>query len=129
MESKGSIFRGWIASLSDGQTAFEGQEVAGEASPWQQLKKICDERDDLHVTQIRLQIDGITLIGVPKADGYCQCWEQHRFPMNPNKIIVLRGIGSVLDDKVYLTWIDTHSGNIKQEVRDYKSMDVHCIMK
>lgn len=128
MESKGTVFRGWIASLSNGETAFELTEVAGEASSWQQLKKICDDNSDLYVTQIRLQLDSLTFVGIPKADGYCQCWEQHRFPMNPNKTIVMRGIGSVLDDKVYLTWID-NSGNVKQEIRDYKSMDAHCIMK
>lgn len=128
MESKGVVFRGWIASLSNGETAFEGSEVPGEASPWQQLKKMCDE-SDLYVTQIRLQLDGLTFVGIPKADGYCQCWEQHRSVLNPEKpATIMRGIGSVLDDKVYLTWVD-NSGNIKQEIRDYKSMDVHCIMK
>jgi len=127
MESKGT-FRGWIASLSNGETAFEGMEIAGELSPWQTLVKKCKD-EGLYVTQIRLQLDGLTFIGIPNADGYCQCWEQHRSVFNPNKPpILMRGIGSVLGDSIYLTWID-NSGNIRQEIRDYKSMDVHCIMK
>lgn len=127
MESRGT-FRGWIASLSNGETAFEGQELAGESSPWQQLVKKCKD-EDIYVTQIRLQLDGLTFIGISDADGYCQCWEQQRSVMNPTKPpVIMRGIGSVIDGKVYLTWVD-QSGNIRQDIRDYKSMDVHCIMK
>lgn len=127
MESKG-LFRGWIASLSNGETVFEGQEVTGEQSPWQKLRTRC-QAEGLYVTQIRLQLDGLTFVGIPNSDGYCQCWEQSRSMFNPKQPPkLMRGIGSLVGDVLYLTWVD-NDGNIRQEIRDYKSMDVHCIVK
>lgn len=121
-------FSGWIASLSNGETVFESKEVAGEPSPWQRLKQRCEE-ENLNLTQIRLQLSGLTFIGIPDADGYCQCWRQHKSVFNPNKPpVMMRGIGSVIGDKIYLTWVDGY-GNIRQEIEDYESMKIHCIMK
>lgn len=121
-------FSGWIASLSNGETVFETKEVEGELSPWQSLKQRCKE-ENLNITQLRLQLSGLTFIGIPNADGYAQCWKHYQSVFNPDKPpTVMRGIGSVIGDKVYLTWVDNY-GNIRQEVEDYKNVEIHCIMK
>jgi len=46
-------FRGWIASLSNGETVFETEESIEGMSAWQYLRKRCAD-EGLYVTQIRL---------------------------------------------------------------------------
>lgn len=121
-------FQGWIASLSNGETVFESPSTSGEISAWQKLRARC-EKEGISVTQIRLQLGGLTFIGANNADGYCQCWEQHLNLFDKTKPpLLFRGIGSVIEEHVFITWVDS-SGNIKQEIRTLESMAVHCVLK
>jgi hypothetical protein len=124
-------FRGWIASLSNGETIFEAQSEPGERSAWQQLRNRCAD-EGLHLTQLRLQLNGVTLIGVSAAEGYCQAW-QSEFEVFYKTHVQRRGLGSMQDGHLFMTWID-NSGNIKQDVFDMQTeegqnMLAHCITK
>lgn len=123
---KNQPFRGWIASLSNGETIFETEQSIEGMSSWQYLKKRCAE-EKLHLTQIRLQLGGLTFIGVSDSEGYCQFWDYTK-DLFSKKETHARGIGSVIGDKVFCTLVDEY-GNIKQEIRTYKNMDVHCILR
>lgn len=113
-------FRGWIASLSNGETIFEGM------SSWQDLIIRC-ANEGLYLTQIRLQLGGLTFIGISDSNGYCQFTDVFR-SLYTGKESRSRGIGSVINDKVYVVIIDEY-GNIKQEIRELESMKLHCIMR
>lgn len=119
-------FRGWIASLSNGETVFETESPIEGMSSWQYLRKRCAD-ENLHLTQIRLQLDGLTFIGISDSEGYCQFWDYTR-DLFSGKETRTRGIGSVIGDDVYVLTVDIY-GNIKQGVRKFKDLDVHCIMK
>jgi hypothetical protein len=121
--------QGWVANLNNGETVFEGQYVPGERTPWGKLRQRC-ELEGLWITQIQLQIDGKTWVGIGKADGYC--WfrdvrigglvggnysEKHH-----------AGIGSVVGDTVYCTVIDAN-GQSQQSARPLASMRLHCVLR
>jgi len=119
-------FRGWIASLSNGETVFEAEEPVEGMSAWQYLRKRCAD-EGLYVTQIRLQLGGLTFIGISDSDGYCQFWDYTRDAFS-RKETRARGIGSVVGDKVFCTTVDNY-GNIKQSIRDYNEFKLHCILR
>jgi hypothetical protein len=97
--------QGWIADLSDGQTAIEGPTKPGDATAWQQLLKHCRE-NNIEITHLRLQRHNVTLHGMsPKmCDGYFQAYEVEQLVYR-NIMVYKQGIGSVKDGLVYINWI------------------------
>lgn len=115
--------QGWIASLSNGETIFETEPMPGQLSAWQALlRRLKDE--GLSITQIRLQLDGLTLIGIPGARAYMQASEMRKSVKSPN-VVYYRGIGSVIGDQVVLMWINPE-GDIWQEIRPLDIVRLHC---
>lgn len=121
--------QGWVASLSNGETVFEGEQVPGERTPWGKLIERCEE-EGLWVTQLQLQIDGKSWMGIKKADGYC--WFRDATfsgivagTMNQKNYA---GIGSVIGEVVYCTVVDDQLQS-RQETRPLASMRAHCVLK
>jgi hypothetical protein len=122
--NKAPKFSGWIASLSDGTTHFEQPPAEGQRSSWQRLLKMLRETDGLEMTMLRLQHNGITVMAMPQkmCDGYFQARElQKKFFRSMGQLQEkerhLQGVGSVVGDQIFISWIDLESGNVYQEIR------------
>jgi len=120
---------GWVANLSNGETAFESAQVPGERTPWGKLNERCAE-EGLWVTQIQLQIEGKTWVGISNADGYC--WFRDVSVDGLMSGVQNRrehaGIGSIIGNVVYCTVIDSNLQS-KQSTRPLASMRAHCVLK
>ena len=120
-------FRGWIASLSDGNNAFEGTPRVGETSAWQQLLAYL-RTNEIKVTMMRLQRGGKTVYAMPSkmCQGYYHAYEA-RYEVNGKKQTMRQGIGSVVGDQVFINWLDD-SGNVWQEVRPLEGERIHTTL-
>lgn len=120
---------GWIASLSDGSTVFESKPVLGERTPWQKLLDRCRKDESLSITMIRLQYGPITIMAMPQkmCDGYFQAREaEHIYYRNVN--VSRHGIGSVVGDQVFITWLEFTKDSqvyIRHDVRPLDTCRVH----
>lgn len=99
---------GYVASLSNGETIFE-QECS-----WNELVYRC-ETDNIKITQLRLQVFGVTMVTPKDAQGYKIERKTILTKKLKEKLVV--GIGVLVDNKVYLSWID-ESRNILLEIAD-----------
>jgi len=122
MESR---HEGWIASLSNGETIFEHEAQQGEISAWQQLLRYL-KATGTRITMIRLQHGRETIVAVPNADGYVQCYQIHKsvFTGREHRF---HGIGSVFGDKVFITWMNA-MGEVLQGVEPLEKFHVHSTM-
>jgi len=120
-------FTGWSASLSNGETAFEGTPQPNQPTPWKQLLSMCKERG-IEITRLRLFRGKVRVMSMPPkmCQGYFQAYEQAKSIFTGNTSMK-QGIGSVVDDKVYITWVDD-DGNVWQDVRPLSECLVHCTL-
>jgi hypothetical protein len=124
--------QGWIASLSDGETVFQTENVLGERSAWGKLVDKCAE-EGLWVTQMQLQINSRTIVGIKNAAGYCHFMDVRvdglrqvgGTPMKETRHV---GIGSVVGNNVYCTLVN-EQGQSWQDSRPLASMRAHCILR
>ncbi len=115
----------WLASLSDGRNIIETPPQPGQLSPWQAL--LAELRESgVRMTQLRLQVNGVTVVGARGADGYLQCTEV-RINLQTREQTVVCGIGSVFGEQVFLTWVD-EDHNIWQDVRPLADLVVHSTL-
>jgi len=113
---------GWIASLSNGETAFETPPVPGQISSWQSLLRRL-QQEHIGITQMRLQKNGTTVIAVPKADGYVHAYEYSKAVFSGREMQI-QGIGSVFGDVVFMTWMND-TGQVWQDIRELSVLRVH----
>jgi len=125
---EGPVHRGWIASLSTGETVLETPDVPGEKSAWQKLCAWCYE-NKVHLTQLRLQLGTVNLIGLSQkqAQGYCQLWSVQRNLITGQQLLS-RGLGSVVGDQVYIIWV-AQDGQTSLEIVPLPDMRMHCILR
>lgn len=120
---------GWIASLKSGETVFERSVARGELSAWQQLLQRCRAGDE--ITRLQLQRGGTTVLSLRRrtrnegngADGYFAGYEA-RISNNSHRQTTVQGIGSVVGDLVFITWV-YDSGQVEQDVRPLGPLYVH----
>lgn len=124
----------WIANLSNGETVVEKAPVAGQETSWQQLLKRC-RSNDLLVTGLRLYANGITIDAMPTkmCSGYFQAYEALRMAFGGSSKL-RQGIGSVVNDSVYITWIDlgqeeNNMNYIHQELRPLSEVRIHTTLE
>jgi hypothetical protein len=119
--------QGWIANLSDGNNAFEGQPKPGERSAWQQLLAYCREKN-IKITGLQLQRGGIFVNALPvkACSGYFQAYEA-RMMVNSGKQETRQGIGSIVGDQIFITWVND-LGYVWQEVRELESNKIHTTL-
>jgi hypothetical protein len=122
-------FSGWIANLSNGETVAEGSSEPGKPTPWRQLLKLLKEDNELKLTGLRLHKNGITVHALPpkQCDGYFHAYEIHRI-MYRNVIRHLQGVGSIVDDQVFITWIEEDTENIYSDVRTLEESKIHTTL-
>jgi len=108
----------WVASLSCGLTIFDNGYYDNQ-SAWLRLKTFCEEQQ-LQITQLRLQHDGITLNTKYKADGYFFSKRVETLLNYSTGIINVFaiGVGYLDGEDLYITWI--YPNNIRREVRNLK---------
>lgn len=119
----------WIANLSNGQTATEGEAQPGERLPWQQLLDFCIT-NQIRITGLRLQVNGRMAAALPPkaCDGYFFAHEVHMRGSNMEQQFHMQGIGSVIEDRVYIIWIDDQ-GNVYTDVRELESCLIHTTLR
>jgi hypothetical protein len=120
--------QGWIADLSDGRTALEGEvRNPGDPSAWQQLLSMCRETGTT-ITRMRLQRAGVTIHTLPvkACEGYFQAYEFRRL-INSGQEETRQGVGSVVGDRIYITWINA-AGYIYQEIRELEGNKIHTTL-
>lgn len=110
----------WSASLADGGTVRQ-DDREGELSSWQKLKQ---ERPG--ITQLRLQIAGVTLICLPRAQGYVYAQTAEMQVSTGKSRVVRTGVGSIIGDFVLMTWVD-ESRNVWQDVQPVKDFELLAI--
>ena len=134
----------WIASLSDGRTVFQDNTPHADSS-WSRLKRLI-ESSDLQITNLRLEAYGQRVVGVPlrhpetgdlQVDGY---WHANKIAhlAHPTRGVEVRfvGIGYIIDDRIYITWV-REDGHIINEMRDLyrtsksgeKTIDMGAILR
>jgi hypothetical protein len=119
-------FRGWIASLSNGETVHEWQTPVGERTSWKHLIARC-HAENLRITQLRLQIGGITIHTLRNAEGYIVL-NQIRHSAFTNKGAEIRGIGVVSGNAVVMIWADKNK-NVWQEIYPLDDMLPHTTLR
>lgn len=93
-----SKFKGWIASLSDGTTVFEGR-----GHSWSSLTEHC-EKEELTITRLRLQCGGITVLSPLNAEGYTV---DNKLVMKDGELATIRrGIGYISGGQIYMVFVD-----------------------
>lgn len=129
MTNNESKHQGWVASLSNGETVLETAPVPGERTAWGKLQERCQE-EGLFVTQIQLQIDGNTWVGMKNADGYCFFRDMQVGGYVSGNVGERHwaGIGSVVGDTVYCTLVDAGL-NSQADTRPLDRMLAHCVLK
>ena len=124
--------QGWVASLSNGETVFQTENVPGERTAWGKLIDRCGE-EGLWLTQIQLQANKRIIVGIKNAVGYCTFIDYREDGLRhmdnkPAKITKHAGIGSVVGDNVYCTLVNSE-GQSWQDSRPLASMRAHCILQ
>jgi len=122
-------FTGWIANLSNGESVVEGSSEPGKLSPWRQLLQRLLDEPDIYITGLRMQQVGITIHAMTNksCDGYFHAYEVHRIVYR-DVYRNLQGIGAVVDDQVFITWIERGTTNVYQEIRSLESSKIHTTL-
>lgn len=120
----------WIANLSTGETVVEQAPRPGEATSWQRLLKRCRD-EGISITGLRLHVNGVTVEAMPTkvCRGYFQAYQAMRMMFGGNSKL-RQGIGSIVDDSVYITWVDleqekNNMNYVHQEVRPLSEVKIH----
>lgn len=139
MVVEGQPFQGWIATLDNGETVMEKPPVLGKPTAWRRLLMRCKQHG-FRVNSFRLQLHNVTFMAMPPkmTDGYFQAFEVRKkfygsMGPNPEKEELFRGIGSVVNDQVFITWVKTEldpKGMVHsyQEVRSLESSRIHTTL-
>jgi hypothetical protein len=122
-------FQGWTATLSNGENVWETEPVPNEFTPWRKLLNRLEE-ENLKITSLRLQRSGITLhaLSQKQCDGYYQAMEKHISAITHEVLMVKQGIGSVVGDKIFITWVDDN-GNVWMDVRSFLADKTHTTLR
>lgn len=124
----------WIANLSDGKILTEDdlKVDAGAISPWNQVIEKC-KNGEMKLTGLRLGVGPALVNALPpkQCSGYFQAYEVIRYLFNNEVERKKQGIGSVVGEQVFITWME-QGGNgltyIWQEVRPLKDCVKHTIL-
>lgn len=123
-------FQGWIASLNTGETIFETTPEPGELTPWQALLER-SRGGNCFITQLQLQRGGSTVVAMtrrnPLVRGYFQAREARMSNLS-RKITEVQGIGTIVGDFVYITWVN-NQGQMWQDVRELGHVWMHTDMR
>jgi hypothetical protein len=79
------------------------------------------------MTMLRLQRNGTTIHAIPASSGYFQACENiKKFWAGTEN--TRQGIGSVVGDKIFITWVDDN-GNIWTQIRELESDRMHTTLR
>jgi len=123
-------FIGWMAALSNGETVREQPPIPGEKSSWQKLlDRLTEENIKMVGLCIRYLNTTVNALPPKACQGYYQARDQAiTFYHGTESGSIRQGIGSVVDDKVFITWLDAN-GNTWQDVRLLSSEKIHSTMR
>jgi hypothetical protein len=118
-----------MAQLSNGETYYESPTGEDEKSSWQQLLQ--------HIKSSGISITGMSVVrgnievhAMPHkmCDGYLQAYEA-RVRWMRTETHRTQGVGSVVGDQVFITWVDLDGLKVMQEVRPLDSCKVHTTLQ
>ncbi len=119
----------WIANVSNGAVITEDEIpiVDGGPTPWMQLLARC-KAEGFTITGLRLGVGPALTNALPRkhCDGYWQGYESITF-MTSGIERLRQGIGSVIGDSVYITWMELGNNGLTyvwQEIRTLKECEI-----
>lgn len=120
--------QGWIAELSNGETYHETPpDELG--SSWQRLLRHIDEAG-ISITRLSVVRGNVQVYAMPHkmCDGYFQAYEA-RAKWLEKLVTTSQGVGSVVGDQVFITWVDMDGLKVNQEVRPLDSCKAHTTIQ
>jgi len=120
--------QGWMAQLSNGEQLYE-QPSTDEGSSWQKLLEYI-KTSEITVTGLSVVRGNIEIHAMPHkmCDGYMQAYEVTVRWMR-TEMHKTQGVGSVVGDQVFVTWVDMNGLTVKQDVRPLDSCKVHTTIQ
>jgi hypothetical protein len=120
----------WTAILSNKEFVEEAAPIPEELTSWQKLLiYLRDEGLSIHVLQLHQMFTTITSLLGEKCDGFFQAHEKRVILHDGQKHeFHLQGIGSVIGDNIFITWIDDNGG-IWQDVRPLEIERIHTTLR
>ncbi len=114
----------WIANLSNGTVVTEKEPPPGEVSTWRKLLQYCRE-SGVKITGMRLTDNQRIMVSAmphTQCDGYYQAYEEAHFLYNRQLDYKRQGIGSVIGEYVYITWIEEAPNNLTYVFSDVRTL-------
>jgi hypothetical protein len=120
----------WTAILSNEEFVREEEPIANEPMSWQKLLiRLSEENLSIHVLQLHRGFTTITSLLGERCDGFFQAHEKRISIYGGQRSEYhLQGIGSVIGDNVFITWIDDNGG-VWQDVRPLEIVRTHTTLK
>ena len=135
-----NTFTGWIAYLSNGDTVPETEPVPGDRTPWQKLLQHCRD-ENIEIQRLSLVVRNVQLMSLPKkqCDGFFQAREVRKdffgsMGEKGSSEYYLQGIGSVVDDQVFIQWINLTpvehiQAYVTSDIRPLESCRIHTTLQ
>ena len=132
-------FNGWIAYLSNGETIPETEPIEGEKTPWQLLLERC-RQENIQMKRLSLVFNGCQIMSMTRKQcaGFFQAREVRKeffgsMGENGKTEVHFQGIGSVVGDKVFITWFTVFPKTsmlayISTDVRPLESCRIHTTL-
>ncbi len=133
-------FNGWIAHLSNGDTAHEEAPVPGELTSWQKLLDRCRIMN-IQIQRLSLVINDVQIMSMNRkqCDGFFQAKEVRKeffgsMGERGKQEVRFQGIGSVKDDQVFITWFTVSPkvphvlAYISTDIRPLESCIIHTTL-
>lgn len=115
----------WIANVSNGAVITEDEipVVPNEPTPWMQLLARC-QKEGLKITGLRLGVGPALANALPnkQCDGYWQGYETIKFMISGAERLK-QGIGSIVGDKVYITWMELGNNGLTYVWQEIRSLE------
>lgn len=118
--------QGWMATLSNGEIYYEAPPEPNDHSSWQKLLRHL-ESSSITITRLSVVRSGVEIFAMPPkmCDGYFQAYEDHLAFFRNKKILQMQGVGSIVDDQVFITWITLDGLQVRGDVRSLESCRIH----
>lgn len=122
--------QGWKADLSNGETAIETPDVAGDYTAWRKLLNRLKE-ENLKITRLTLVRGSTEVLAMPPkmCEGYFHAYEDHLAFFSGKKVLSLQGIGSVVKDQVFIAWSTLDGLHVRSDVRPLDSCKIHTTIQ
>lgn len=118
--------QGWMAQLSNGEILYETPPMETDMSTWQKLLRHL-KSSNISITRLSVVRGSIEAFAMPPkmCEGYFQAYEDHLALFRNKMTLQMQGVGSIVGDQVFITWITIDGLQVRGDVRPLDSCRVH----